>query len=281
MSDAVEKVIIACPKCGKRYRVARTSAGERASCSCGVKFEIPEVEAAGAAERVADAPARVSAAIVDDDPPTPATHCSQHPDVPAARACARCHALICQTCDFPQSDGSHLCPACASEAAGPPASGAVATPVEALHGVRCQRHPEVAAVGRCRVCSAAVCQTCVFQFPGGLNYCPECATNPSRPLSSPRKALVIWSMLMAGWVTLLLAVLLSGALEEAVMEEPGDTIIGILIMIPGLIGIALACGSLSKRAGNPPIVWVTVIWNGILIVAWTILCVIGLMMEGV
>lgn len=93
--------------------------------------------------------------------------------------------------------------------------------------------------------------------------------------------MVVWSMLLAGWVTLFLVLLLSGALAEVVMEEAGATLMGSLIMIPGLIGLALACGSLEKRAGNPPIVWVTVVWNGILMAVWIILCILGMMMDGV
>jgi hypothetical protein len=87
-------------------------------------------------------------------------------------------------------------------------------------------------------------------------------------------------MVLAGWVTLFLVILLSGVMAEAAVDEVGAMIIGSLIMIPGLIGIGLACGSLDKRAGNPPIVWVTVIWNGILMGVWILLCIIGLMMGG-
>lgn len=88
-------------------------------------------------------------------------------------------------------------------------------------------------------------------------------------------------MVMAGWVTLFLGVLLSGALEETVTDEAGAMIVGSLIMLPALVGIGLACGSLNKRAGNPPIVWVAVVWNAVMVAAWLLLCVIGLMTEGV
>lgn len=298
MSDAEEKLVIACPDCGKRYHVARKSAGKRARCSCGAEFTIPAAKPAPRA--VAEAAVRSPAASVAERQTTAPTHCVQHPDVPAAYACACCHALICRTCDFPQPDGSHLCSTCVSgkaelptwQAAGPApwaSAGGVAenpyaspfTAVQPLRNVWCQQHPEVAAVARCKTCSAPVCGTCDFRFPGGLHLCPTCATNPSRSLSKTRKTMVVWSMLLAGWVTLFLVLLLSGALAEVVMEEAGATLMGSLIMIPGLIGLALACGSLEKRAGNPPIVWVTVVWNGILMAVWIILCILGMMMDGV
>ena len=135
-------------------------------------------------------------------------------------------------------------------------------------------------MARCAGCSAPVCETCDFKFPGGYHYCPDCATNPLQPMSGWRKGLAVWSMVLATWVTLFFVVLLSGALAEFVTDQIGAIIVGALIMLPGMLGFGFACGSLDSRAGNPPIVWVAVIWNGILMAAWILLTVIGLMAQG-
>lgn len=275
MSEAVGKVAVACPRCGKRYLVAPASAGKRGRCACGVEFNIPALGFGQVEPEVAPA----SASVSSTERSPAAAHCAWHPAVPAAFACARCHALMCTTCDFRQLDGSHLCPTCATQPSVAPAgsfSGALASPYARVEpGVRCRNHPEVDAVARCSECSTPICGTCDFQFPGGLHYCPTCATRTSRPLSSGRKSLVIWSMLMAGWVTVFLGVLLSGAMADAVTDEAGAFVVGLLIMVPALAGIGLACGSLNKRAGNPPIVWVAVVWNGIMVGVWLLLCIIG------
>lgn len=143
----------------------------------------------------------------------------------------------------------------------------------------CRQHVTSPAVALCHSCKAPVCATCDFQFPGGLHFCPACATKTTAPLSSTRKTMLGWSIVAAVWVTVALVVLFSGTLAEAAENEPGATIIGSLIMIPALIGLALSIGSMDRRAGNPPLVWIAVIWNVVLTVGWLVLCVIGLMMP--
>lgn len=142
----------------------------------------------------------------------------------------------------------------------------------------CRQHPEVAATARCDGCNAPVCETCDFQFPGDQHFCPSCATSTSCSLEHTRKQCVGWSLAAAAVMTLLMGLLLSGALAEMVVEEPGATFIGTVIMIPGLLGTGLAFGSLDGRAGNPPIVWVSIVWNSLLMGAFIILTIVGLMM---
>lgn len=266
MSEASEKIIVTCPTCDRHHTVASSLTGRLASCPCGAKFRI---------EAPTDAP---QSAVATSTSP----RCSNHAEMPAEYACARCRALVCSTCDFPQSDGSHLCPRCAagvtSAARGDPdfsAFGGTSAP-----GVNCRFHPEVPASARCRACGAPVCVTCDFVFPGGVHCCPTCATATSRPLGSSRKALVGWSLAAAAWVTVMLALLLLGTFAEFVESPGGDMLIGMLILVPGLAGTGLAFGSLDRRAGNPPIVWVTVIWNSITLAVWLALCVIGAFMMG-
>ena len=143
----------------------------------------------------------------------------------------------------------------------------------------CGQHPEVSAVATCQTSRTPVCATCDFEFPGGLHFCPACATQKSQPMSSSRKTMLGWSFVAATWVTFFLGVLLSGALEEAAMEEPGATIVGTLILLPGLIGMGLAISSYDSRAGNPVAVWISLIWNIVLFVAWVGLMIVGLTMT--
>jgi predicted Zn finger-like uncharacterized protein len=41
--------------------------------------------------------------------------CVQHPSVWADHTCALCGSPICKTCEFPQTDGTHLCPDCVTK----------------------------------------------------------------------------------------------------------------------------------------------------------------------
>lgn len=278
MSTAADSVKIACPGCGKQYRVARTSAGKRATCSCGLQFQVPASIAAAA---------RADGAAAATQAATPM--CARHPDVPAAVACGECRALVCEDCASPQSDGRLLCSECASEAgetyalAEPAAAevvgAAMASASPFSSGVPCRQHPEVASVANCRQCAAPICATCDFQFPGGLHYCPACATNPVRSISSVHKAMVIWSMVMAGWVTALMVVSMTGLLGDLITDEVGSIIFGIVITVPGLAGLGLACGGMEKRVRTPPLVWAAVIWNAILAALWLVLCLIGSFMS--
>jgi hypothetical protein len=122
-----------------------------------------------------------------------------------------------------------------------------------------------------------VCDTCDFVFPGGIHLCPTCATDTTVRLSSSRKLLVGWSLGAAVWVTGVISLLMVGVFEEFVQTPEGDLIIGAAMQLPALIGFGLAIGSLDGRAGNPPVVWVTVIWNTLAFAAFVLLLVLGLM----
>lgn len=154
--------------------------------------------------------------------------------------------------------------------------GALGKPTEPTY---CQRHPEVEAVLRCKACLAPICATCDFQFPGGFHFCPTCATQTSQPISASRKSMLAWSYVAAIWVTVFLAFIMTGALGEAAAEEPGATIVGTLIFLPGLIGLGLAISSCDSRAGNSVAVWISLGWNILLFVTWVGLMILGLTMA--
>lgn len=275
MSEVVQKMTVDCPYCGRCFHVPLGSHGKTGRCPGGHEFIIPAVSSSRAESEAIPAPA--SRPILAEVAEPAEVACRNHPGMPATIACKRCGAMICRTCDFPMPDGSHLCPSCAAQGGGDDALGPMADPF-ASPGVCCQVHPEVQAVARCHNCHGAMCSTCDFAVAPGIHLCVTCATAPPK-LSGSRKAMLIWSMVMATWVTVMVVLLLSQALASLCRDEAGQTLVGWAIMLPALIGLALSMASMDRRAGNPPIVWGAVVWNCILTVVWIALTVVGLTMR--
>jgi small-conductance mechanosensitive channel len=142
----------------------------------------------------------------------------------------------------------------------------------------CTNHPQVPAVQRCQQCRASICTTCDFQFPNNLHLCPKCATTTSRPMSTTRKQLLAGSLFAATFTTALLGALFSGVFANSVNDEVFAQVIGTVILISALLGLATSFASLDGRAGNPPLCWISVVWNVVLTVVWIGLCIIGLTM---
>lgn len=258
-----DKITVVCPSCADSFRVPAGSLGRQARCLCGNEFMITMA-----------APPAIPPSVQIAAPVAAILTCSFHPGVPATCACNRCRALICTTCGFAMGDGTMLCPTCAVSGA---AGAAISTIAPA--GRRCQRHPEVAAAFLCRTCGASMCPTCDFVFPGNIHLCPTCATSTRRPMSSKRKALVGWALGMAAWSTIGMVLMFSGLLAREFTNEKDlqafGVLIGALVGLPSLIGGGLGISSLDRRLGNPPIVWVTAIWNILLLSVWLLLVIIG------
>lgn len=251
----------ACPGCGQRYEFGSKHVGTTIECTtCHQPFQVL----------------------------APPPMCAQHPDLPAQFVCAGCGAPVCGTCAFPKTGGGHWCPKCAvvAETQRSPASqtalplpGAAMPRSASMAGVMCGVHPEVAAVQRCAVCQAPVCATCDFAFPGGVHVCPACASKPRSGVGQRRKKPLIWSYVLAVWCSLGLAVLCSGALA-GMTRTPSDlqvlgTVLMIVLYVPSIIGTAMAVSSLDRRLSNPPAIWISVIWNGLILGLLLLLCVIG------
>jgi hypothetical protein len=88
-----------------------------------------------------------------------------------------------------------------------------------------------------------------------------------------------WSFAMAGWVTFMIIALVTGLLASFARDEVGRNILGSGILLPGLVGLALSCGSLDRRAGNPAVVWIALGWNIVLAVIWVGFMVVGLTLD--
>lgn len=200
--------------------------------------------------------------------------CARHPNVETETNCLRCGAAICMTCSFPQADGTQLCPDCVSQVRTSPTAVR-----EVGMGVMCPRHPEVQAERYCQSCRVPLCPTCDFAMPGGVHLCPDCATKTSHGLSSARKSLVGWSFALAIWCTLGLVVLLSGALAEAAAGREGQEVVGVVVsifvFIPSLVGTALSISALDRRLSNPPVIWVAIVWNVLVLAVLLLLTVVG------
>ena len=289
MSDTAEKIVIVCPSCHKQYRVATALIGKKASCRCGT---VIPVESPRPGVPVGQEPA-VLQAIQDDSPPvrpplddlpwteeappTPVqaspTDCASHPGTPAMFACAECHKLVCRACAFTQHDGRHLCSSCAVASASPSLGGSKALAATIVHGM-CLAHHEVPAVVRCRYCNALLCPTCDFSFDNKLHLCARCATTPPQGLGRCRKillagSLVTLSLALAGTVVkfALGATLLAqwGALGESFL----NALFVYPLLLPSIVGFALAVGSFARRAANPPLIWVALSLNTLMLVFWS------------
>jgi hypothetical protein len=101
-------------------------------------------------------------------------------------------------------------------------------------------------------------------------------------MSGIRKAMLGWSFALAGVISLMMVLLLSGLLQEFVETNAGDIVVTTAMQISGLIGVGLAFGTLDSRAGNPPVVWVSVVWNCLVFGAFLVIMAVGLvaMMSG-
>lgn len=211
--------------------------------------------------------------------------CANHPNLPAIFLCRRCGAAICELCGFPQTDGSRLCPACATvHSAAPAFRSGVSAVALAVQNRNCPQHPNVAAVQICQICGAPMCATCDFLLPGNFHVCPKCATTPQTSLSPKRKRLLIGSFAMAGWCTLVMAALLSGAFRNMVTDKASEEAFGLLIsfilFIPSIIGTALGVSSMDRRLSNTMAMWIATIWNGLILGGFILLMIIGIMKGG-
>ena len=280
-----------CPTCG----YPRTFATGRCT-RCGYQFSDAGVVADSVADGfIADQPAASGPAELSQSVPVAEglLMCLNHPSVLASARCDYCGVNICSVCDFPISPPpssesilnigrtAHACSSCVNT--GGSSRLPHGLPQQTLPlpgGVMCSQHPEANAVRRCGLCTATMCPTCDFEFPGHFHLCPTCATNPQTALSSRRKKLIGFAYALAAWATLALAVLFSGALAGLVEQsKEAEAAIGVLagigIFIPTLAGTALSFSALDKRLGNPPAIWGAVIWNAVLLAMWVVLSVVG------
>ena len=224
-------------------------------------------------------------------PPEPASPsqaapgmCIHHPDLRAAFVCSLCGQPICSLCAFTRTDGSRVCPRCASSPgaraeSGPRLAGRGDLPPRQVHALKCVQHPNVSAVHVCRGCGAPMCATCEFVLPGDLRLCPRCVAAPPKRMSGKRKGLIIAAYVFAVWNTLGLAVLMSGLLRGLAASQGGAALIGLvffcLLLIPSVVGAAIGFSCFDPRLRNPPSIWGAMIWNALLLLIYVALIAVG------
>ncbi len=172
--------------------------------------------------------------------------------------------------------------AAASDAAGAAADPAANPPPAApplSAGLRCVQHPHLPAIRQCQSCGAYVCSTCDFAFPGDLHLCPTCATKPQTELSGKRRTMRAWSFGLAVGATvgmvLVFAGVFQGKARSAAEVEALGGLLMLMILVPAIVGISLGLGATDRRLANPLSLRVAVIWNGLLIGAFLLLCIVG------
>jgi len=159
--------------------------------------------------------------------------------------------------------------------------GRPSEPSVRLAGMHCVQHPAVPATEQCQTCGAFMCATCDFAAPGGLHFCPACATAPKTGLKGKRRGMLIASLALAVWCSIGLGLLFSGAFAGFVKTHEDQQLLGVLLMLllmlPAIIGLALGCSAMDRRLANPPGLWVAAVWNGLIVAAFLLLCIIGLL----
>ena len=339
-----DKVAIQCPHCGQKYKIPAKQVGREVLCKkCNSSFRLAVMGQTG--ESVVTSTDAATEQLQLDATSKP-TLCVRHPNVRAAHFCPHCGAPMCGTCEFPQADGTYVCPDCVTKTNEPtravnieevkklwrdeadkgvlkaatvdaseyspqvsriireeavsrgliqqdamtpepsPAHVVVGQagisaeqPPPATIGQFCVRHSTIQAVQVCKVCSAAMCQTCDFVFPGNIHLCPTCATSPDKGPKGKRRTYLIWSYILAGWSTLASVFFLSGVAAEGMGSEADAEVLGIamtfLLLVPALIGLALGCSAMERQS-KPVSVWVATIWNGIIVGLFILLCIVGI-----
>ena len=150
---------------------------------------------------------------------------------------------------------------------------------QAIPGVFCTQHPDVPAVIRCHSCHAPSCATCDFAYPGDIHLCPSCASNPRRQMSPRRKKLIPWSIGLAvfSMIGFVAMIVVSATNRNKVDAEVIGALGGWFSLLPALIGLALGVASREKRLATSGVVWIGIVGNGLVLVVWFALMIVGIM----
>ncbi len=166
-------------------------------------------------------------------------------------------------------------PVLADAVAGAPVAG----PAH-FQGMTCVQHPTVPATAKCQLCGAYMCPTCDFVLPGDAHFCPSCATNPQPTLSPKRRRARAWAFALAGWSTLGMVAIFTGAFARAAGDRETAGLIGTLmlfgILVPSIVGMSLAIGARDRRWPNPMSLTAAIIWNAVIVGIFFLLMIIGM-----
>ena len=249
MSEAGSTLVAACPGCGRRFELPLATEGKAARCPCGKEFRVQRVVETATLPDAAPAEKKFA------PPPIPAT-----PDFAAAAA------------EY----------SVAAPARGVTAFAVVGVAVCRGRGRRgLARHslPVPPGIGRRGALHELPCAGVRdVRFRGGakVHLCPRCAVVPGK-LAGYRKVMAGWSLVAATWGTFLIAAMVTGLTASMSRDKVGQIFLGFAMVIPAGLGLGLSISSWERRAGNPPLVWITIAWNAVFAVLWTVAAVIGSM----
>lgn len=148
-------------------------------------------------------------------------------------------------------------------------------------GLKCAQHTDVDAVTRCRACSNGVCETCDFQMPGGLHFCPACIDNAGNEDISPRRTkMAIGAIVLAVYCPFMFGFMITGT-HYRTLGSPSDLetlgcIVMLLIYAPSIAGTSIAATAFDRRLRNTPIIWTALVWNIVVIAVLGIQFIIGI-----
>jgi len=80
-----------------------------------------------------------------------------------------------------------------------------------------------------------------------------------------------------------MAALLAGAFKSMAKNKADQEALGMLLMLlllaPSIIGMALGVSSMDRRLPNSIAMWIATIWNGMILVGFILLMIIGIFMK--
>jgi len=191
--------------------------------------------------------------------------------------------IICRTCQKKPQLSVAIAPDPVEDEGEIPLREVVSAPptrgIANRSALYCALHPAVEAVHRCAECKSPICATCDFAFPGGIHLCPPCATNPKQKLTPGRRNKIMWSIgigaaCLIGSLGMIVLVRTVGA-DREVLQMTGCMIM--IFLLVSVIGLVLGLTSFSRKTFNPAYIWVGVILNGLVVLLWSLLMVVGLM----
>ncbi|MFQ5650615.1 MAG: B-box zinc finger protein [bacterium] len=143
----------------------------------------------------------------------------------------------------------------------------------------CVTHREVPATAVCCICRTPICATCDFVF-SYYHYCPHCAVSMGEEMSPPKRRMRTWSFILAIVATVLMAV--SIVLINMADSEGAETFFGLVLFASAgasFVGAVLGMSARDKGTQGQGSVWAAIAWNGLIVVCFVFLVIVGLLVE--
>lgn len=167
-----------------------------------------------------------------------------------------------------------------------PASAAAPLPAEPSAGAapvpRCLNHPGLDATVRCDGCSATVCDTCAFGFPGDRHLCPACAERAVERAGKSRRKVRHWALALALWALVSFVVFLGVAAVSPETDQAYGLLSGFFILfvvLPVVAGLILAVQAVRAPPGAAPVAVVALTLNIVVATLTVLLIIVGILVP--